>query len=156
MDKLTKEKRSWNMSRVKSKNTKPEVLIRSYLHKMGYRFRLHAKQLPGSPDIVLPKYRAVIFIHGCFWHGHDGCKGGEIPKTRPLFWKEKIHENISRDEAAYDQLNLIGWRIAIIWECALKNKGVTNDTVYNICKWLRSGSNNLELPSLNCDQEKAQ
>jgi DNA mismatch endonuclease (patch repair protein) len=156
MDKLTKEKRSWNMSRVKSKNTKPELLIRSYLHKMGYRFRLHVKQLPGSPDIVFPKYRAVIFVHGCFWHGHNSCGGGKLPKTRPEFWREKVSENVTRDQMAYTQLNLLGWRIAIVWECALKNKGVTNDTVNRIHKWIRSSSNYLELPRPNDGHEKAQ
>lgn len=153
MDKLTKEKRSWNMSRVRSKDTKPELIVRSSLHKMGYRFRVYVKHLPGNPDVVLPKYRAVIFIHGCFWHGHSDCKGGEIPKTRSLFWKEKICENISRDKEAYTQLNLSGWRIAIIWECALKNKSVTFDTFKKLNEWIRSGLDNLEIPITNQGQE---
>ncbi len=147
MDKLEKEKRSWNMSRVKSKNTKPELLIRSHLHKIGYRFRLHVKHLPGSPDIVFPKYRAVIFVHGCFWHRHIKCSAGNLPKTRSEFWQEKISENINRDQVAFTQLNLLGWRTAIVWECALKNKDETNDTVNKLYKWICSGPNNIELPS---------
>lgn len=153
MDKLTKEKRSWNMSRVRSKNTKPELIVRSHLHKMGYRFRLHVKQLPGNPDVVLPKYRAVIFVHGCFWHGHGYCKGGEIPKTRSLFWRDKICVNVSRDTMAYTQLSLCGWRIAIIWECALKNGSSTFNALNNLSEWMRSELDNLELPNANQRQE---
>lgn len=153
MDKLTKEKRSWNMSRVRSKNTKPELIVRSHLHKMGYRFRLHVKQLPGNPDVVLPKYRAVIFVHGCFWHGHNNCRGGEIPKTRSLFWKDKVCENVSRDTMAYTQLSLCGWRIVIIWECALKNKSSTYNALNNLSEWMRSELDNLELPNANQRQE---
>ena len=140
------------MSRVRSKNTRPELIVRSSLHKMGYRFRLHIKQLPGNPDVVLPKYKAVIFVHGCFWHGHSYCKGGEIPKTRELFWKQKICENVSRDEMAYAHLTLCGWRTAIVWECALKNKSATYNTLKNLGEWIRSGFDNLELP--NTSQEK--
>jgi len=147
MDKVTREKRSWNMSRVRSKNTSPELLVRSFLHKMGYGFRLHGKQLPGTPDVVLLKYRAVIFVHGCFWHGHNNCRGGEIPKTRSLFWQDKISENVSRDKKAFTELNLQGWRIAIVWECALKNKSSINNTSDNLDEWIRSGVDNLELSS---------
>jgi len=153
MDKVTREKRSWNMSRVRSKNTKPELLVRSFLYKMGYRFRLHVKQLPGNPDVVLPKYRAVIFVHGCFWHGHNDCKGGEIPKTRFLFWQNKIFENVSRDKKAFIELNLNAWRIAIVWECALKNNSTINNTFNNLDEWICSGPDNLEVPSNNRGQE---
>lgn len=146
MDKVTGEKRSWNMSRVRSSNTKPELLVRSFLYKMGYRFRLHVKKLPGTPDIVLPKYRTVIFVHGCFWHGHSDCKGGEIPKTRHQFWQDKIFENVSRDKKTFNELDLQNWRIAIVWGCALKNNSAINNTSNNLDEWIRSGADNLELP----------
>jgi len=97
MDKLTPEHRSWNMSRIFSANTKPELAVRSLLHKMGYRFRLHRKDLPGKPDIVLTKYKTVIFVHGCFWHRHDACQYAYTPKSRVKFWKEKFEGNIERD-----------------------------------------------------------
>jgi len=119
MDILTKEKRSWNMSRIKGKDTKPELLVRSLLHKMGYRFRLHRKDLPGKPDIVLPKHRTVIFVHGCFWHRHKGCKYSYNPKSRIEFWKNKFKENIKRDKKKQAELKNDGWRIMIIWECEL-------------------------------------
>lgn len=121
MDILTKEKRSWNMSRIRSGNTKPELLVRSLLHRMGYRFRLHRKDLPGKPDIVLPKHKAVIFIHGCFWHHHDGCKYAYIPKTRQEFWKAKFKSNVERDRKVKKQLKEKNWRILVIWECELLN-----------------------------------
>ena len=121
MDILTKEKRSWNMSRIRSGNTKPELLVRSLLHRMGYRFRLHRKDLPGKPDIVLPKHKAVIFIHGCFWHHHDGCKYAYIPKTRQEFWRAKFKSNVERDKKVKKQLKEKNWRILVIWECELSN-----------------------------------
>lgn len=149
MDKLSKEKRSWNMSKVKSKDTKPELTVRSSLHKMGFRFRIHVKHLPGNPDVVLPKYRAVIFIHGCFWHGHDDCADGKIPKTRAPFWKNKIYGNISRDKNTYTQLSLTGWRIAIIWGCALKNKRLSFGTIKGLVEWIRSDLDSIEVPVSN-------
>ena len=121
MDKITKEKRSWNMSRVRSKNTKPELLVRSSLHKMGYRFRLHVKRLPGNPDVVLPKYKAVIFVHGCFWHQHTGCKKATHPKQNLDFWKEKLARNIERDKQVDKELKHLGWNVLTIWECEIKS-----------------------------------
>jgi DNA mismatch endonuclease (patch repair protein) len=97
VDHLTRAKRSWNMSRIRSGNTKPEKVVRSLLHAMGYRFRLHRKNLPGKPDIVLPKYKTVIFVHGCFWHRHPGCKNATMPKTNTEFWEDKLSQNIDRD-----------------------------------------------------------
>ena len=114
------EQRSRNMSAIKSKNTKPEIAVRKLLHSMGYRFRLHRKDLPGSPDIVLPKYKTVIFVHGCFWHRHENCKYASIPKTRKEFWEKKFRENINRDNLNQANLALKGWKIIIIWECQLK------------------------------------
>ena len=114
------EQRSRNMSAIKSKNTKPEIKVRKVLHSMGYRFRLHSKDLPGSPDIVLPKYKTVIFVHGCFWHRHENCKYASTPKTRQEFWNKKFTENINRDNLNQANLSLKGWKIIIIWECQLK------------------------------------
>ncbi len=114
------DQRSRNMSAIKSKNTKPEITVRKLLHSMGYRFRLHRKDLPGSPDIVLPKYKTVIFVHGCFWHRHENCKYATTPKTRKEFWEKKFRENINRDNLNQANLLLKGWKIIIIWECQLK------------------------------------
>ncbi len=120
MDKLTKEHRSWNMGRIKSGNTKPEIAVRSILHHMGYRFRLHRKDLPGKPDIVLPKYKVVIFVHGCFWHRHEGCKYAYTPKSRTEFWLKKFQSNIDRDRKVVNELVEMGWHVLIIWECEAK------------------------------------
>ena len=121
-DTLTPERRSDNMSRVKGRNTKPELLIRSLAHRLGYRFRLHRTDLPGKPDLVFPGRRAVIFVHGCFWHGHT-CKRGSLkPKTNAAFWVAKLGRNIERDSAQIRQLKGMGWRALIIWECEIKNE----------------------------------
>jgi len=116
----TKEQRSYNMSRIRAKNTKPEMLVRKFLHAQGFRYRLHTKKLPGKPDIVLPKYKTVIFIHGCFWHGHDNCKYFVIPKTRTEWWLTKINVNKANDFKAIKALKKHGWRIIHLWECVLK------------------------------------
>ena len=115
-----KATRSYNMSRIKGKDTKPEMLVRKFLHANGYRYRLHTKELPGKPDIVLPKYRTVIFINGCFWHGHEGCKYFSIPKTKTAWWLNKINTNIANDKKAIEALSKDGWKIITIWECELK------------------------------------
>jgi len=109
------------MSAIKSKNTKPEIAVRKMLHALGYRFRLHRKDLPGSPDIVLPKYKTVIFVHGCFWHRHENCKYASTPKTRKEFWENKFKENIERDLKTQNNLKSLGWKSEIIWECELKS-----------------------------------
>ncbi|MDQ0341151.1 DNA mismatch endonuclease (patch repair protein) [Caldalkalibacillus uzonensis] len=108
------------MSNIKNQNTKPELLIRSLLHKMGYRFRLHRKDLPGRPDLVLPKYKTVIFIHGCFWHQHPNCKKATIPKRNREFWLKKLTRNMERDQQVIEELESMGWNIIIIWECQVK------------------------------------
>lgn len=118
----SKEIRSYNMSKIKSKDTKPELLVRKFLHKHGFRYRLHVKDLPGKPDIVLPKYKTVIFVHGCFWHGHENCKYYVIPKTRTEWWLNKINGNKSKDNVAEEQLLRKGWSVINIWECQLKNQ----------------------------------
>jgi DNA mismatch endonuclease (patch repair protein) len=115
-----KATRSFNMSRIKGKNTKPEMLVRRFLHAQGFRYKLHDKSLPGKPDIVLPKYKTVIFIHGCFWHGHEGCKDFILPKTRAEWWKAKIDRNIFNDERAIQLLNSANWKIIVIWGCELE------------------------------------
>ena len=120
-DKLTKEKRSWNMSLIRSGNTKPEVAVRRSLHKLGYRFRLHRKDLPGKPDVVLPKYKTVILVHGCFWHRHEGCEFAYMPKSRVQFWKTKFQKNIERDKKVIEELRLQGWIPKVIWECQTRN-----------------------------------
>ena len=120
VDSLTSERRSWNMSRIRGRNTGPELRLRSLLHRAGFRFRLHAKQLPGSPDIVLPKYRTVVFVHGCFWHRHPGCRNATMPSTRREFWREKFDGNVSRDLRNQAALVAAGWTVLTIWECELK------------------------------------
>ncbi|MGJ3523606.1 very short patch repair endonuclease [Nitratidesulfovibrio sp. D1] len=121
-DVLTPEQRRLNMSRIHGRDTRPELLIRRGLHKMGFRFRLHRRDLPGSPDVVFTGYRTCLFVHGCFWHGHD-CVLFKLPATRTEFWQKKIENNRMRDAAAITALLHEGWRVVVIWECALKGPG---------------------------------
>ena len=121
-DKMTKEQRHRCMSRIKGRDTKPEMLVRRYLHSRGYRYRVNVRRLPGTPDIVLRKYRTVIFINGCFWHGHEGCRYYVLPKSNSQFWQQKIEKNKERDVDKRIQLRLLGWHTIIIWECELKPK----------------------------------
>lgn len=116
-DKISKEKRSWNMRRIRSKDTKPELYVRSALHRMGYRFRIHKKDLPGKPDIVLPKYQTVIFVHGCFWHRHENCVEASRPKTNPQYWEDKIIRTVQRDKEHKRLLKALHWHVITIWEC---------------------------------------
>lgn len=120
MDRHTPEQRRRNMSAVKGKDTKPEILVRKWLHAAGYRFRLHVKELPGKPDIVLPKYKTVIFVNGCFWHQHQGCPHAKLPATNREFWEDKLRKNSERDERNYQELRDMGWNVQIIWECEVK------------------------------------
>ena len=115
-----KKTRSYNMSRIKGKDTKPEMVVRRFLFANGFRYRLHDKRLPGKPDIVLPKYETVIFINGCFWHGHAGCKYFVVPKTRTEWWLEKINSNIAGNNKNYELLAEQGWKVIVVWECELK------------------------------------
>ena len=117
MDTLTKKHRSWNMSRIKGSNTGPERIVRSILHRMGYRFSLHRKDLPGKPDITLPKHKTLVFVHGCFWHRHKGCKDATMPKTRRAFWRKKLEGNVARDKVKQSALRTLGWRVIVVWEC---------------------------------------
>jgi DNA mismatch endonuclease (patch repair protein) len=116
-DRLSKERRSWNMSRIRGKDTLPERVVRSMLHRMGYRFRLHRMGLPGRPDIVLPKYKTVVFIHGCFWHRHRGCQNCTTPAHNRRFWVRKLEGNAARDKVNQRALRGLGWRVLTIWEC---------------------------------------
>lgn len=120
-DTLGKSARSELMSRVRQKDTSPELAVRRLLHSMGYRFRLHVAELPGKPDIVLPRYRAVVQVHGCFWHGHEGCPRGKRPSSNVEFWSEKIAQNKARDERDQARLQSMGWQVVVVWECELKD-----------------------------------
>ena len=133
VDKVSKEVRSYNMSRIRSKDTKPEILVRSYLFSRGLRFRKNDKRYPGSPDIVLPKYRTVVFVHGCFWHLHDGCKYAVMPKSNVDFWKKKLYGNKERDQRNQKELEAMGWTDITVWECELKKDKCekTLDDLYN-------------------------
>lgn len=120
VDTLTKEKRSWNMSRITGRNTKPEILLRSLLHREGFRFRLHDKRLPGKPDIVLSRHRTVIFVNGCFWHRHNNCEYAYTPKSRQEFWLNKFQGTVQRDQEKQKMLADLGWQVLVVWECELK------------------------------------
>ena len=124
VDNLSKNQRRFCMSKVKGKDTTPEKTIRSILHKAGYRFRLHRKDLPGKPDIVLSKYKKVIFVHGCFWHGHKNCPRAKRPSSNEAFWNEKLSRNIERDRKNQQKLRDIGWDPIIVWQCEIKKKNL--------------------------------
>lgn len=135
MDKISKEKRSWLMSKIKSKNTKPEIMVRSLLHGLGYRFRLKSSCLPCKPDIILPKYKTVFFIHGCFWHQHKGCPAkGKLPSTNVPYWKEKFRRNIARDRKNNAMVKKLGWSAVVIWECELNDKRKITSRILKICQ----------------------
>ena len=120
-DVLTKEQRSFNMSRIRAKDTKPEIIVRSIVHQLGYRYSLHKRNLPGQPDIVLARHKKIIFIHGCFWHMHKCRYGKVIPQTRKKFWQTKRLDNVARDRKNIKQLKRSGWQVLIVWECQTKN-----------------------------------
>lgn len=127
-----KETRSFNMSQIKAKNTKPEMLVRKFLFANGFRFRLHDKNLPGKPDIVLKKYQTVVFVNGCFWHGHDNCAYFKLPKTRTKWWRDKIERNKLNDSLKQGKLAQINFRIIIIWECQIKNKEIFRTLIKDV------------------------
>lgn len=124
--------RSYNMSRIRGDDTKPEMQVRKYLFAKGFRYRIHVKELPGKPDIVLKKYRTVIFINGCFWHAHEGCKDFVWPRSNEAFWKKKIESNVARDQLNYENLRSHGWYVIICWECQLKNRATRELTLPSI------------------------
>ena len=122
MDRLTRKERSANMARIRGKDTTPEVCLRRELHSLGLRYRLHARDLPGSPDIILRPSRLAVFVHGCFWHRHEGCKLTTTPKTNELFWQEKFARNVARDTAVQAELTKLGWESIVVWECQTKDQ----------------------------------
>ena len=145
-DIVSAEVRSRMMANIRGKNTRPELILRRALHAAGFRYRLHDRALPGTPDIILPRYRVVIFVHGCFWHGHD-CPLFRWPATRPDFWREKIARNQMADARNEKQLEKLGWRQAIVWECALKGKArrPLADVIAACALWLRSDGHRIEI-----------
>lgn len=143
MDKLSPERRSEVMSRVKGTNTTPELKVRRALHAMGYRFRLHRKDLPGKPDIVLPKHHLCLFVHGCFWHQHEGCKRATFPGTNREFWAKKFEQNRERDKRIASELVQAGWRICVIWECQTKDENALSSEISRCFDQTYSPPNNI-------------
>ncbi|UQS18075.1 very short patch repair endonuclease [Pseudomonas sp. HS6] len=154
MDIVSPSTRSRMMSGIRAKNTKPELTIRRSLHKLGFRYKLHEKKLPGKPDLVLPKYNVVIFVHGCFWHGHN-CPLFKWPKTRPEFWQKKIGRNRENDHLTEKKLLDNGWRVCKVWECAIRGNGITvSNVIVELSRWIRGGSSNLEISRASFTAEK--
>lgn len=137
--------RSRMMAGIKGKNTKPELVLRRALHAKGLRFRLHSTKITGAPDIVFPKYGAVVFVHGCFWHRHSGCRYATMPSTRPDFWQAKFAANVVRDESVKATLLSTGWRVATVWECALRTISIVEDTTQQLVDWLPTTLKELEI-----------
>lgn len=144
-DIVDKETRSRMMSGIRGKDTKPEMMLRRALHARGFRYRLHGKGLPGRPDLILAKHRAVIFVHGCFWHHHKGCRYATTPSTRVEFWQGKFKNNAKRDRAAWDALAAGGWRVATVWECALRTSVQRSATCHALDRWLTGASRTIEI-----------
>lgn len=142
-DNLTPEQRHKCMAAIKGKNTKPEMIVRRFLHSAGYRYGLHNKKLPGKPDIVLRKYKTVIFIHGCFWHGHEGCKFSHLPKSNFNYWEQKINHNKERDLNSKLELVKEGWKVITIWECDLRDRNKRESVLYSLLNQLKSIKNQI-------------
>ena len=151
-DVVDRKTRSRMMSGIRGKDTSPELLIRKALFRQGFRYRLHYTGLPGKPDLVFPKYRAIVLINGCFWHGH-GCHLFKWPKTRHEFWKLKISGNVERDRRNQGKLHEIGWRVLVVWECAVKGKQrlSSEEVVTRVVEWLRSGAVDMEITGVPAD-----
>lgn len=135
-DRHSPSQRSYNMSKIRGKDTKPEILLRKRLFQLGFRYRINDKKLPGKPDIVMRKYRTIIFVNGCFWHGHEGCRYFVVPKTRTAFWMEKILGNIQRDATNEEKLVELGWKVITVWECELK-KSILEETMQALTERIR-------------------
>lgn len=144
--------RSRMMSSIRGRNTKPELIVRRFLHGKGFRFRLSKRGLPGKPDLALPRRNAVVFVHGCFWHGHRGCRYAKVPSTRTEFWRGKIDANRARDERVLDNLQLLGWRVAVVWECALKAD--PEGSLDRLESFLLSGERQTEISTLDHEPRK--
>ena len=150
IDIVDKTTRSRMMSGIRGKNTRPEMLLRRALHQRGFRFRVHGAQLPGKPDICLRKHNAVIFVHGCFWHRHEGCRFSTVPATRQEFWLAKFAGNVERDARNIAALRSIGWRVAVVWECALKGAS-SSCCIDEIAQWLWSDESHLNQEGRSCN-----
>lgn len=137
-DNLSKEVRSYNMSKIRSKNTKPEEIVRKYLFSHGFRYRKNDNRYPGNPDIVLPKYKTVIFVNGCFWHKHEGCPKFVWPKSNQEYWKQKILRNQERDKYVQTQLIELGWKVIVVWECELENKKRASERLSLLCQEIKT------------------
>ncbi|WP_256437829.1 very short patch repair endonuclease [Novosphingobium sp. PY1] len=148
---MDKQTRSRMMAGIRGKDTRPEIRLRKALHGMGFRFRLHDRRLPGRPDIVLPKWKVAIEVHGCFWHRHDGCRYATMPATRQEFWKEKFATNVARDLRNREKLQDAGWRTAVVWECGLRTRDL-QPMMTQLHQWILSGSDHIELPEPDTDQ----
>lgn len=141
--------RSRMMAGIRGKDTKPELRLRLALHARGFRYRLYVKNLPGRPDLVLPKYLSVIFVHGCFWHRHPGCRYTTTPGTRAEFWQEKFQTNVRRDNLVLGELRRMGWRIGIVWECALRGNEPAEQAAERVATWLRGSERFLEIGGID-------
>ena len=148
-DIVDQQTRSRMMSGIRGKNTKPELALRRALHARGFRFRLHSGKVHGRPDLVLPKYSAVVFVHGCFWHRHEGCRYATVPATRPEFWRAKFDANTARDSAVRTRLFEEGWRVATVWECALRKREQVEASTERLSIWLRSEELQIEIGGAN-------
>ena len=145
-DRLTPRQRSAHMARIRGEDTRPELVVRRALHAAGYRYRLHLRRMPARPDIVLPKFRAVVLVHGCFWHRHEGCRLAYMPKSRIDFWNEKFSGNLLRDHRQHKALLDSGWRVLVIWECALRGTARQLATMTIVKRWIRSRAAHAEFP----------
>lgn len=144
-DIVDKQTRSRMMSGIRGKDTRPEMLLRRALHARGFRYRIHVNTVFGRPDLVLPKHRVAIFVHGCFWHQHEGCRYASKPKTRPEFWAGKFAANVRRDQAVVATLSMEGWRIAIVWECALRKPAYVQKAVEKLTEWITASEQIFEI-----------
>ena len=153
-DTLSQTQRSYNMSRIRGKNTKPEILVRKGLHARGFRFRLHNKKLPGSPDIVLPKYGVAIMVNGCFWHGHKGCRYATKPKSNIEFWETKIARNLHRDEVTTAHLEALGWTVITVWECELRNSSQLDERLNALAEDIRYAGEVKRVKDMNKRQSR--
>lgn len=153
-DIVDQQTRSRMMAGIKGKNTKPELTLRRALHAFGFRFRLHSNKIHGKPDLVFPKYRGIVFVHGCFWHRHEGCRYSTIPSTRREFWQTKFDSNVVRDAVVRAKLLESEWRVATVWECALRKPDQVETTILLLAEWLGSGTAEIEIGSAEAETAK--
>lgn len=150
-DVVSPEKRSSMMSGIRGKNTRPEVLVRKAIFAEGLRFRIHRKDLPGKPDIVLPGRKVLIFVHGCFWHQHEACRYAKMPTSNVEFWQKKLNENLSRDKKIQEKLNRSGWRVLTVWECATRDRSIFEVLGYLIRRWIEGDEKKGSIPEKKQD-----